>query len=149
MKNLKYIAASVVLASCFLAGNAQAVSGGYTSAPMARMDAYSANFWSQFNFPIESSMMPSPNAKITSVNWQYALGQLQVATKGELIVYLCQGNTSTCINVSNMQYGSSTAFRNGNATIPFFLYYRVNSNSTIGTIYGSGPTQVTVNWKDD
>ncbi|MGI8462701.1 flagellar protein FlhE [Pectobacterium punjabense] len=143
------VIALLSLSSFFLSNSAHAISGAYTSAPMASMDVHSANFWNQFNFPISSSFLPPSNAKVTRVYWNYALGQLQVGSKGTLIVYLCQGNTSTCFDISNMNSGSTEVFRDQSATTPFFLYYRVNSRSTIGSIYGSGSTQVTVNWQNN
>ncbi|MCU1790403.1 hypothetical protein CUU54_16305 [Pectobacterium polaris] len=151
MKRIKF--ASIItlfsLSSFFLSTSAHAISAAYTTAPMASMDVHSANLWNQFNFPIASSMLPPSNAKITRIYWDYALGQLQVGTKGTLVVLLCQGNTNTCIDISNMKSGSTEAFRDRDATTSFFLYYRVNSNSRTGSIYGSGPTQITVNWQNN
>ncbi|UUE36915.1 flagellar protein FlhE [Pectobacterium aroidearum] len=148
MEILKYISATALLPLCLFVGTAHALDGSYTSGDMKRMDVHSANILNQFTFPISPGVTPPANTKVNIIYWNYGLGRLQVGNKGALTVYLCQGNTSTCINISDMQSGSTTAFKYKSATIPFFLYYRVDSKSIIGTIYGSGPTQLTVNWTD-
>ena len=126
---------------------AQAIDGGaYQSAPNKSMIVYAANNWYTYDFPIRAGAIPVNNATVSIIYYDYSLGQADVGTRGTLVVQLCQGSTVNCVDISAAKSGTTTAFKGRSANTPFFLYYSVRSNKATGSIFGSGTTQVTVNY---
>ncbi|MEN4559840.1 flagellar protein FlhE [Pantoea agglomerans] len=148
MKKVLHTLIGAVLVAGMLSSSAQAATGGaYNSAPGKSMTVTSANTWYTYNFPIRAgAIIPSDNAIISIIYYEYALGQVNVGNKGTLNVQLCQGSTANCTDISAAQSGSTTAFKGKSVYTPFFLYYQVKSNKATGIINGTGNTQITVNY---
>ncbi|MCU5773032.1 flagellar protein FlhE [Erwiniaceae bacterium BAC15a-03b] len=97
------------------------------------------------NFVLNSA--PLPQATVTKVFWNYSLAQSQIPAGGTLQVYLCQGSTSNCVDISSAQNGTTSYFSGKVAQMPFYLYYRVNGRVPMRYVQGRGDTQLSINWE--
>lgn len=118
---------------------AHATAGAYSSSAVGQT-IYTKNTAYQDNFPIVGS--PPASGSITSVSYSWSFS----SWPSGLTVWLCQGSTNACINVSSSQRGSTTAFSTRSPTSPFFLYYYVSGTGTMTPVY-SNNNNVIVNWQ--
>lgn len=139
MKSLIPYLIAILSMMAMLPQTASAAGGAYASSVVAPT-IYSKNWPYQANFPIVGT--PPSTGNITTVYWTWSFSYRPVG----LNVYLCQGSTSACWNVTNIQSGSTTAFQGRNPTSPFFLYYWVAGTGTMSPAYGNSD-QVIVNWQ--
>jgi len=112
--------------------------GSYTSS-VVLPTVYARNFLETVNVPVKGN--PPTNGAITSVSWTWNV----VGFPQGLSVYLCQGSTSNCIDVSRTRRMSTDAFNGKTPTQPFIFAMRVGSG---GTVPVSGQqAQIIVNWQ--
>ncbi len=138
----KSLAALAIIASASTVSSiAYAVDGSYVSNATGA-NILTANTWYRTNFPLSGGVPPT-TAKVTSINWQYNIGM--IPSGGTFVAQLCHGTTLNCIDISTAKNGSTTAFANRNASIAFFMQYRVNRTSAFPALYGH-PAQLIVNW---
>lgn len=117
--------------------SANAAPGAYSSFAVGET-IYSKNFGYQTNFPIVGS---PPASTINNVSYSWGLSYYPAG----LVVYLCHGSTSACLNITNSRSGTTSAFSLRSPQTPFFLYYFVNGTGTMTPAYGQS-NNVIVNW---
>lgn len=138
MNSLFYrLTAILALASLMLLSQTANATGGAYVSNVVAPTIYSKNVNYQANFPI----VGSPTGSITTVNWTWGFSYYPAGIN----VYLCQGSTSACWNVTSIQSGSTTAFQGRNPATQFFLYYWVSGTGTMMPAYGNND-QVIVNY---
>lgn len=115
-----------------------ATSGAYISSSVGQT-IYAKNVYDYNNFPIVGTHPAT--GKITTVRYSWSFSY----TPANLNVWLCQGSTNACINVTGSQNGISTAFANRSPTSPFFLIYWVTGSGTMSPAY-SNSDQIVVNY---
>ncbi|MBS9427977.1 flagellar protein FlhE [Photorhabdus akhurstii] len=116
-------------------------SWSYTSS-ITLPTVYSRNFTEIAYLPIVGSTPTT--GSITQVSWVWSVAGWPANTQG-LSVYLCHGDTNSCLDVSRIQRMTTTAFNNRDPAQQFFYALRVASG---GTVPVSGQTgTVTVNWE--
>ncbi|WP_350313190.1 flagellar protein FlhE [Dickeya fangzhongdai] len=112
--------------------------GSYTS-NVVLPTVYARNFLETVNVPVSGN--PPANGAITSVSWTWNV----VGFPTGLSVYLCQGSTSNCIDVSRTRRMSTDAFKGKSPTQPFIFAMRVGNGGTVPV--AGQQAQVIVNWQ--
>ncbi|WP_391529366.1 flagellar protein FlhE [Photorhabdus akhurstii] len=113
--------------------------GGSYASSVVLPTLYSKNFLETVNVPILGS--PPATGRINNVSWTWNVA----GWPQNLSVYLCQGDTSSCIDVSRTRRMSTTAFNNRSPAQPFLFALRVG-NGNVMPIAGQA-AQVIVNWE--
>lgn len=72
------------------------------------------------------------NATITSVSWSWGLSYKPAG----LLTYLCHDTTSACIDVTNLQSGSTSSFYNLAANKKMLFAFLVQGTGTMSPAYG-------------
>ncbi|QWT43144.1 flagellar protein FlhE [Dickeya dadantii] len=112
--------------------------GSYTSS-VVLPTVYTRNFLDIADVPVKGN--PPANGAITYVSWTWNV----VGFPDGLNVYLCQGSTSNCVDVSRTRRMSTEVFKGKSPALPFFFAMRVISG---GKIPVSGQqAQIIVNWQ--
>ncbi|MBJ2332622.1 flagellar protein FlhE [Dickeya solani] len=112
--------------------------GSYTSS-VVLPSVYARNFLETADVPVKGN--PPANGAITYVSWTWNVAGYPQG----LSVYLCQGSTSNCVDVSRTRRMSTEVFKGKSPAQPFFFAMRVGSG---GTVPVSGQqAQVIVNWQ--
>ncbi|MCG8157260.1 flagellar protein FlhE [Brenneria goodwinii] len=146
MKSSKYVSVLVKTIACALMlGSLQAhADGGYTSEVVAR-NISTPNFWVKTDFTIPSYATFPSNAKFYNVIWKYTING-KIPSKGTFAAVLCHGDDNTCIDVTRIQSGTTTAFNTDGKSVstPFYLKYRINSPSSFSAV-ATGSAQLIVN----
>jgi len=142
--NIKKITAAALIATCAgLLGTSVHAAGAYTSNATGAT-IVNKGTWYRTNFPIVGPS-PASTSRIANVSWSYSIGTIRPGLTFE--ARLCHGTTLSCIDVSNVKNGSSSAFVNRTATTTLFLEYRVTGSTAFIPLNGN-PAQVTVTWND-
>ncbi|RAW91316.1 flagellar protein FlhE [Photorhabdus laumondii] len=115
-----------------------AASGSYHSS-VVLPTVYSRNFTEIAYLPIAGS--PPASGSINNVSWTWNV----VGWPTGLSVYLCQGSTSNCLDISRTRRMSTTAFNNSSPTQQFFYALRVANGGTVPVAGQTG--EITVSWK--
>lgn len=133
--------ASAIAATALLAQvqPANATPGSYSSFAVGKT-IYSKNIGYQTDFPIVWVGTP-PASTINNIGYSWGLSYYPAG----LVVYLCHGSTSACLDITNSRSGTTSVFNSRNPQIPFFLYYYVNGSGTMSPAYGEN-NNVIVNW---
>ncbi|WP_236640151.1 flagellar protein FlhE [Dickeya undicola] len=126
------------LLAASLSQAAIAAAGSYASS-VVLPTVYSRNFLETVNVPVLGN--PPSSGAITSVSWTWNV----VGFPAGLSVYLCQGSTSNCIDVSRTRRMSTDAFKGKSPTQPFIFAMRVGSGGTVPV--AGQQAQVIVNWQ--
>ncbi|OSN03364.1 hypothetical protein AU510_14825 [Lonsdalea britannica] len=146
MKTSKYFSILIKTMACALMlGSLQAYADSGYSSEVAASDIYSPNYWNRNNFAIPSSVKLPSNANLYNVIWKYGISGY-IPPKATFIAMLCHGDDNTCLDVTRMQVGTTTAFNHDGkkATEPFYLMFRINSRTTFSPI-STGMAQIIVN----
>jgi hypothetical protein len=85
-------------------------------------------------------LIPNP-APITSVNFSWGLSSYPAG----LSVFLCRGTTTSCVNVTSLRSGSTTAWAGLSANSPFLFVFQVTGTGGMTAAYGQND-QVIVNY---
>lgn len=95
----------------------------------------------QVQLPVTGRVQPG--ARVSTVTWNWAY----VGFPRGLLVRLCQGTTSNCLDVSRQRSGSTLRFAGGNPSQPlFFIVQLVNHPNSSPAPIGSMNGAVTVAW---
>lgn len=124
----RFASVFAVLALLMQVQSANATPGAYSSFAVGKT-IYSKNYGYQTDFPIVGS---PPASTINNVSYSWGLSYYPSG----LVVYLCHGSTSACLNITNSRSGTTSAFSTRNPQTPFFLYYYVNGTGTMAPAYG-------------
>lgn len=141
MKRKGILGYAAALALATIGANAIAAGGGYAQEAVVNT-TYSTNQWNTTNFRVMGT--PPASGKINVVRWSYTIGA--IPANATFTAYLCQGDTNSCYDVTNLKSGSTNAFNNRSPDKPFFLYHRIYRSSSFGPVSG-GLAQVIVNWE--
>ncbi|WP_374005031.1 flagellar protein FlhE [Pseudomonas cichorii] len=94
-----------------------------------------------------STLSTAPaDGKINSISWNYTIGS--IPANATFTAYLCQDNTSSCINVTSLRSGSTPAFNGRSANGRFFIYHQIYRSTSFAPVSG-GSAQVIVNWDNN
>ncbi|NHB91267.1 flagellar protein FlhE [Photorhabdus cinerea] len=115
-----------------------AASGSYQSS-VTLPTIYARNFTETAYLPVVGS--PPATGSITNVSWTWNV----VGWPQGLSVYLCQGSTSNCIDISRVRRMSTTAFNNRSPSQQFFYAMRVASGGTVPVAGQTG--EIIVSWQ--
>jgi hypothetical protein len=77
---------------------------------------------------------------LTSVVYNWGLSYKPAG----LTVYLCRNTTSTCVTITSLQSGSTTAFNPQTSNVPFILAFIVSGTGTMSPAFGQ-TDQVIIN----
>ncbi|PQQ34655.1 flagellar protein FlhE [Photorhabdus luminescens] len=115
-----------------------AASGSYHSS-VVLPTLYSKNFLETVNVPIVGS--PPATGKITNVSWTWNV----VGWPKNLSVYLCQGDTSSCVDISRTRRMSTAAFNNRSPAQQFLFALSVGNGNVMPIAGQTG--EITVSWE--
>ncbi|NHB95474.1 flagellar protein FlhE [Photorhabdus stackebrandtii] len=114
-----------------------ALSASYQSS-VVLPTVYSRNYTETAYLPVVGS--PPASGSISNVSWTWNV----VGWPQGLSVYLCQGDTNSCIDISRIRRMSTTAFNNRSPAQQFFYALRVANGGTVPVAGQMG--EITVTW---
>ncbi|WP_024643860.1 flagellar protein FlhE [Pseudomonas syringae] len=132
---------AAALALVIVGGNAMAAGGSYSQQAVIK-PTYSSNTWNTTTFPTLGN--PPASGRISTVSWNYTIGA--IPANATFTAYLCQGDTNSCIDVTSLKSGSTSAFANRAPNQSFFIYHRIYRATSFNAVPG-GSAQVIVNWE--
>lgn len=140
MKNKKTFITRLIAAVGLIAATAAIAAGSYSSFKVGDT-IFSKNVWYYDNFPVVGT--PPATGAVSQVRWSYSFSSRPAG----LAVWLCQGSTNTCINVTNTASGTTSAFNTTGIApnVQFFLTYQVSGTGTMSPVY-SNNNNVIVTW---
>jgi hypothetical protein len=140
IKKLMYSLSAVVFCLFAFSQAALAYSSAYGSQVAAPTLYAKSTSYSTAYFPIVGSPPASSKVGLVSYSWSYSY------IPAGLEVWLCHAVVG-CLNVTNSQSGSTTAFQSAGASAAsqFYLATRVTGSGTMAPAYGQ-VSRVTVNY---
>ncbi|MCC8422586.1 flagellar protein FlhE [Photorhabdus thracensis] len=114
-----------------------ALSASYQSS-VVLPTVYSRNYTETAYLPVVGS--PPASGSISNVSWTWNV----VGWPQGLSVYLCQGDTNSCLDISRTRRMSTTAFNTRSPAQPFFYALRVANGGTVPVAGQMG--EITVTW---